>query len=417
VQCLAALVRARAGFDHELDSVEPAGLAADCLELRQVEQDQRGGRTGGVLGRGNDAGDRENARRVVDHELERGGRAEFGREFAADPKLRARPKAFQNSRVGSVGAAGGRGAGGALGEDTFARGLLAGEARQRDQVDAEQRKGRAAGPGTERLAGGAGSGGGGFDDGQDVDGTRPQRGAQFREDAFRQRAGGGLDDPVAAAGERIRKVVKAGDGGLVGEADGNIDGDAERENADEQRGLARRCRAWRSAKRREQQGNDGAPASWRDAAVAEVHALVADRGGLLAVGDEHEGGVRFVGQLAEQAEDVLATGGIEVAGRFIGENERGPVDEGAGDSDALLFAAGELAGQGGGAEAEADAFEQGGDAGFAFGGRDADELERQLDIFGGGERWQQVKELKPFRPVRAGGGRGHRCRVGRCGDR
>jgi hypothetical protein len=67
------------------------------------------------------------------------------------------------------------------------------------------------------------------------------------------------------------------------------------------------------------------------------------------VGDEHEGGVRFVGQLAQQAKDVFAAGGIEIAGRFVGEDERGPMDERAGDGDALLLAAGELAGQCGGA--------------------------------------------------------------------
>ena len=121
---------------------------------------------------------------------------------------------------------------------------------------------------------------------------------------------------------------------------------------------------------------------------------MADGGRFFAVRDEHEGGVRFVGQLAQQAKNVFAAGGIEIAGRFVGENERGPMDEGAGDRDALLLAAGELARQGGGAGSEADAFEQGGDTGFAFGGRDADELERQLDVFGGSESRQQVEELE-----------------------
>ena len=73
--------------------------------------------------------------------------------------------------------------------------------------------------------------------------------------------------------------------------------------------------------------------------------------------DEHEGRLRLVGELAEEAEDVFAVGGIEITGGFIGEDERGAVDEGAGDGDALLFAAGELGGQGGGGKPD---FAQGG---------------------------------------------------------
>ena len=109
------------------------------------------------------------------------------------------------------------------------------------------------------------------------------------------------------------------------------------------------------------------------------------------MGDEHEGGLRLVGELAEEAEDVFAVGGIEIAGGLIGQNERGAVDEGAGDGDALLFAAGKLGGQGGGARGKADAREGGGDAGGALGSGDAGELERELDVFGGGERGEQME--------------------------
>ena len=112
------------------------------------------------------------------------------------------------------------------------------------------------------------------------------------------------------------------------------------------------------------------------------------------MGDEYEGGPRLVGELAEEAEDVFAVGGIEIAGGLIGQNERGAVDEGAGDGDALLFAAGKLRGQGGGARGEADAREGDRDAGGALGSGDAGELERELDVFGGGEGGEQMEKLE-----------------------
>ena len=64
-----------------------------------------------------------------------------------------------------------------------------------------------------------------------------------------------------------------------------------------------------------------------------------------AVGDEHQGGTRFVTQLAEQIEDALAIARIEVARGFIGQEQSRPVDEGAGDGDALHFAPGQFAGR------------------------------------------------------------------------
>ncbi len=48
---------------------------------------------------------------------------------------------------------------------------------------------------------------------------------------------------------------------------------------------------------------------------------------------------------------------IEGAGRLVADDDFGIVDEGTGDGDALLLAAGKLAGQGGVALAEADVIE------------------------------------------------------------
>ena len=68
---------------------------------------------------------------------------------------------------------------------------------------------------------------------------------------------------------------------------------------------------------------------------------LADRGDLGVVGDEHDrpaGGV----ELVEQGHDVGAGVAVEVAGRLVGEDERGLGDERPGDRDALLLAAGQL---------------------------------------------------------------------------
>src|SRR5699024_11079811 len=73
---------------------------------------------------------------------------------------------------------------------------------------------------------------------------------------------------------------------------------------------------------------------------APAHAV--DRSGV--VGGDHHRGAALV-DLGEQIEDALGGGGIEVAGRFIGQQDRGPVDVGAGDGHALLLTAGELMGQ------------------------------------------------------------------------
>jgi DNA-binding CsgD family transcriptional regulator len=62
---------------------------------------------------------------------------------------------------------------------------------------------------------------------------------------------------------------------------------------------------------------------------------------LVAVGDDDDR--RSVGvQFPEQVENVGAGHRVEVAGGFVGEDDRRPADEGAGDGDPLLFPAGEL---------------------------------------------------------------------------
>jgi hypothetical protein len=62
------------------------------------------------------------------------------------------------------------------------------------------------------------------------------------------------------------------------------------------------------------------------------------------VGDEDEGDAVVAVEGEEEVGDGVGGGGIEGAGGFIGEDEFGSVDEGAGDGGAEFFAAGELPG-------------------------------------------------------------------------
>ena len=102
--------------------------------------------------------------------------------------------------------------------------------------------------------------------------------------------------------------------------------------------------------------------------VAEVEAAVAEGGGLGAVGDEEEGGLVAVAEVAHELEDGLAGGGVEVAGGFVGEEDGRAVDEGAGDGDTLLLAAAELAGEGVAAVGQPHGLNHFGDAGIDVGG-------------------------------------------------
>ena len=79
---------------------------------------------------------------------------------------------------------------------------------------------------------------------------------------------------------------------------------------------------------------------------------------LIVGGDE--GGAAFAADQAQEfGEDDVGGGLVEIAGGLVGEDQSGPVGERAGDGDALLLAAGELARPVGQAFGEAERAEQG----------------------------------------------------------
>ena len=81
-------------------------------------------------------------------------------------------------------------------------------------------------------------------------------------------------------------------------------------------------------------------------------------GGDRVVGDHDHRLAELVDRLAQQAQDVGARLRVEVAGRLVGEDDGRFGDQGAGDGDALLLAAGELGGPVGAAVLEADRADQ-----------------------------------------------------------
>ena len=97
--------------------------------------------------------------------------------------------------------------------------------------------------------------------------------------------------------------------------------------------------------------------STHDPAVTEMNALMTNRGGVFAVRDEHQRCTRFIGEFAQQTKNVFPADRIEIAGRFVRQDQRRAMNLCTSDGDALLFAAGEFTRTGGGTTEQTDTFE------------------------------------------------------------
>ncbi len=131
-------------------------------------------------------------------------------------------------------------------------------------------------------------------------------------------------------------------------------------------------------------------------------AAIAAFGHAGVVGDDDEGFAGFIDDAEEHVHDGGTGGGVEIAGGFVGVEDAGVVDEGAGDGDALLFAAGEFGGEVVEAFGEADAVEEFASAGFGVAFADPG---REEDVFEGREFGEEeiMLEDKAHAAVAQGG--------------
>jgi len=112
------------------------------------------------------------------------------------------------------------------------------------------------------------------------------------------------------------------------------------------------------------------------------------------VRDDDEDGLLFGIEFEEKRADFPGVVGIEVACRFVGEQQERLVDESTAESDALTFAAGELARSVADAAAQADPVEEFATA-ILFCGPDARTgQKRDEDVFENGKLREEVVVLK-----------------------
>ena len=231
-----------AGCGAEFDAVHSVRASGPVLERGQIEDEEGVGWVGGVGNGGDDPGDDEFDAAFVDEE----GKGAAGCEpVASGAGLRDEdrmgigeggPEQVERVCGGSVGGTvgGGIGRAGLAEPGTVASagsGVL-----DRDEVDAEEREGGAFAQGFVLAL--ARHGGGRFEDREDLDGLGAEGGAEVGEDGVGEIAGGRGDDPVGFLGDEFGEVLEAGDGGAVGESDGEVDSDAEGDDEDEQGRLA-----------------------------------------------------------------------------------------------------------------------------------------------------------------------------------
>jgi len=137
---------------------------------------------------------------------------------------------------------------------------------------------------------------------------------------------------------------------------------------------------------------------WRhlrdDFAVAHGEGAVGDGGGFGVVGDHEDGLVELAAGLAEHGEDGIGVFRIEVAGGLVGEDDGRVGDEGAGDGDALLLAAGELVGAVVEAAGEAEEAGKAVEEGVIEGLSGLGDVVGDLDVAHGGEGGEEVEALE-----------------------
>src|SRR5699024_3056916 len=138
------------------------------------------------------------------------------------------------------------------------------------------------------------------------------------------------------------------------------------------------------------------------AGVGHDDDLVGDRAhDLHLVGDHHDGDAQLLVDAAQQREHVAGGGGVQRAGRLVGEKQARVRRERTGDAHALLLAAGELLRVAPALIRQPHEPQQLGDARLAFGLRHALQLQRVGDVAGHGAGGEQVELLEDHADVGA----------------
>src|SRR5262249_37173158 len=112
------------------------------------------------------------------------------------------------------------------------------------------------------------------------------------------------------------------------------------------------------------------------------------------VRDHDDGHAERLLKFAEEQEDLLAVNAVEIAGGLVGEEDRGAIDESAGQRAALLLAARKFAGAMTTTGAKFDAIERFGDAGLTLRVRDFGKAKREFDVFFQRHARKKIKRLK-----------------------
>ena len=134
-----------------------------------------------------------------------------------------------------------------------------------------------------------------------------------------------------------------------------------------------------------------------DDAVAHGDDAVGIGGNVGLVGDENDGDALLAIERAQRFHDLVRSSRIEIAGGLIGKQKARRIDQGAGDGDALLLAAGELAGRIAFAVAETEQLQRGARPFGAYGATlrpRGGVVERQTDILKRASASQQVEALE-----------------------
>ena len=159
--------------------------------------------------------------------------------------------------------------------------------------------------------------------------------------------------------------------------------------------------------RRRLERRAAAPAAWRrqgqrlvapldalNAAVAQANDAVGQGGGIGIVGDHEHGDAALLVEPAQEGKNLRAGLGVEVAGGLVGQDDRGVVDQGAGNGHPLLLAARQLVGVVPQALPQPELFEDGLRPLLPLGAPDAGEHERQGNVLDRRQARQQVEALE-----------------------